>query len=157
MEVEKNIFLQKCLAQAVSDVFTTMVGLELCQVTPGAKSLEARKTDITGVMMILSAHNALLSLTLSKKNAMNIVSFMTGITAAELLNEELYDGVAELVNMIAGRAKALLAGTEYHYQITPPLTIVGENHFILYKKNVPQLTLKFAVGEIELHLDLTYL
>lgn len=157
MEIEKKIFLQKCLAQAVSDVFSTMVGLELCQVIAGAKDLETHKSDITGVMMILSGHNALLSLMLSKKDAMDIVSFMTGITAAELLNEELYDGVAELVNMIAGRAKALLAGTDYHYQITPPLTIVGENHFILYKKNVPQLTMKFAAGEIKLHLDLTYL
>ena len=157
METKKTIFLQKCLAEAVSDVFGTMVGLELCQIKERIVAPKDRKSEITGVMMILSAQNALLSMTLSKKNAAIIVSFMTGIASTELADEELYDGVAELVNMIAGRAKALLAGTDYHYQITPPLTIVGENHFILYKKNVSQLSLEFEAGEIELHLDLTYL
>jgi chemotaxis protein CheX len=157
METEKTIFLQKCLAEAVSDVFGTMVGLELCQIKEKAVTTEVCKSEITGVMMILSSQNALLSMTLSKKNAAIIVSFMTGIASVELADEELYDGVAELVNMIAGRAKALLAGTDYHYQITPPLTIVGENHFILYKKNVSQLSLEFEAGEIKFHLDLTYL
>lgn len=157
MELEKPIFLQKCLAEAVSDVFITMVGLELNEIKERGVVPEVSKGEITGVMMVLSERNALLSMTLSKKNAAIIVSFMTGIASSELTDEELYDGVAELVNMIAGRAKALLAGTDYHYRITPPLTIVGENHFILYKKNVPQLSLEFEAGETKLHLDLTYL
>ncbi len=157
MEPSKELFLQKCLAESVSDVFSTMVGVELCPAQEKAAVPKEYKSEITGVMMILSTHNALLSIGLSKENAAMIVSFMTGIASIELADEELYDGVAELVNMIAGRAKALLAGTDYHYQITPPLTIVGENHFILYKKNVSQLSMKFEAGEIKLHLDLTYL
>ena len=155
--MEKNIFLQKCLTQAVSDVFGTMVGLEPCRIKERVVPPEVCTREITGVMMILSAHNALLSMTLSKVNAAMIVSFMTGIPTIELVDEELYDGVAEVVNMIAGRAKALLVGTDLHYQITPPLTIVGENHFILFKKNVSQLSMEFEAGEIKLHLDLTYL
>ncbi|SFM06543.1 chemotaxis protein CheX [Pelosinus propionicus] len=156
MESQKKSYLQKCLAQSVSDVFSTMVGVELCPIEKAPES-KRYKSEITGVMMILSTHNALLSIALSKENAALIVSFMTGIDSAEIEDEELYDGVAELVNMIAGRAKALLAGTDYHYQITPPLTVVGENHFILYKKNVSQLTMEFEAGDIKLHLDLTYL
>jgi chemotaxis protein CheX len=157
MELEKKVFLQKCLSEAVSDVFGTMVGLDLCLIKESTVVPKVCKSEITGVMMILSTQNALLSMTLSKRNAAIIVSFMTGIASVELADEELYDGVAELVNMIAGRAKALLAGTDYHYQITPPLTIVGENHFILYKKNVSQLSLEFEAGEVVLHLSLTYL
>lgn len=157
MEMNNPILLQKCLSQAVSDVFSTMVGLESCEIKERTVDPERSKGDITGVMMILSERNALLSMTMSKKNAAIIVSFMTGITTIELTDEELYDGVAELVNMIAGRAKALLVGTGYHFRITPPLTIVGENHFLLYKKNVSQLSMEFEAGETTLHLDLTYL
>ncbi|GMB01595.1 chemotaxis protein CheX [Pelosinus sp. IPA-1] len=157
MEIEDPILLQKCLAQAVSDVFSTMVGLECCEIKQQAENSKNSKGEITGVMMILSERNAILSMAMSKQHAATIVSFMTGIRVIELADEELYDGVAELVNMIAGRAKALLAGTGYYYRITPPLTIVGDNHFILYKKNVSQLRMEFEAGETKLHLELTYL
>lgn len=157
MKIENPIFLQNCLAQAVSDVLSTMAGLESCEIKEQKQKSRAGNGEITGVMMILSEHNALLSMTLSKENAAIIVSYMTGIASGDLTDDELYDGVAELVNMIAGRAKALLAGTEYHYRITPPLTIVGKDHFILYKKSVSQLNMEFQAGETKLHLELTYL
>lgn len=157
MTFENPKFLQECLAQGVSDVFSTMAGLECCEIKETRSEARGVTGEITGVMMILSERNALLSMTLSKENAAIIVSYMTGTSPGELEDGELYDGVAELVNMIAGRTKALLAGTEYHYRITPPLTIVGKDHFLLFKKNMAQLNMEFRAGETTLHLDLTYL
>ncbi|WP_378954703.1 chemotaxis protein CheX [Pelosinus sp. sgz500959] len=150
-------FLQKCLAQAVFDVFGMMAGMETCHVTKNIDNCQPSSGDITGVMFIQGIRNAMLHLTLNKEHAAMIVSYMTGNSPLELLDDELYDGVAEMVNMIAGRAKALLAGTNNHYMITPPFTIVGLNHFIVYKKEVSKINMKFTAGETELYLGLTYL
>jgi len=152
-------FLQKCLAQAVFDVFEMMVGIATCPVHINSDHSELRQGDITGVMLIEggSGKKAMLYLTLNQKNAGMIMSYMTGNDPLELTEEELHDGVAELVNMIAGRAKALLAGTSDHYAITPPFTIVGLQHYIVYKKEVSKFIMKFTAGDAELYLGLTYL
>jgi len=150
-------FLQKCLAQAVFDVFEMMVGIATCQVQTNSDHSKLQRGDITGVMMIEGERKAMLYLTLSQKNAGMIMSYMTGNDPLELADEELYDGVAELVNMIAGRAKALLAGTSDHYTITPPFTIVGLQHYIVYKKEVSKFIMKFTAGDAELYLGITYL
>jgi chemotaxis protein CheX len=157
MEQADKEFLQKRLAQAVFDVFGTMAGIEPSEVKESLDSRQLSSGEITGAMMLPGARIAMLSLTMSKENAKVIVSYMTGSSPAELADEELYDGVAEMVNMIAGRGKALLAGTDYHYIISPPFTIVGENHFIVFKKKVVQIVMKFNIGESILHLRLSYL
>lgn len=154
---DEEDFLQKCLAQAVFDVFGMMAGMETCHVTKNMEISQMSSGDITGVMLIQGRKNAILHLTLTKEHAAMIVSYMTGNSPLELVDDELYDGVAEMVNMIAGRTKALLAGTNNHYTITPPFTIVGINHFIVYKKEVSKINMKFTAGETELYLGLTYL
>lgn len=154
--MKNSEFLQKCFTQAVFDVFATAVGVEPGAVDEKSAPGVLSNSEITGAMIVLSERNALLTMTMSKQNAAAIVSCMTGIDQSELIDEELYDGVAELVNMIAGRAKALLAGTGDHYQITPPLTIVGENHFIVYKAKTSQISMDFATGESHIRLNLTY-
>jgi len=157
VKISEYDFLQKCLAQAVFDVFEMMVGIATCQDDTDGDNSQLRRGDITGVMMIEGERKAMLYLTLSQKNAEMIVSFMTGNDPHELAEEELHDGVAELVNMIAGRAKALLAGTSDHYMITPPFTIVGSQHYIVYKKEVSKFIMKFTAGDAELYLGITYL
>jgi len=157
VKLGESDFLQKCLAQAVFDVFETMVGITTCQVHTDSDNSRQWRGDITGVMMIEGGRKAMLYLTISKKNAGMIMSYMTGNDPLELREDELHDGVAELVNMIAGRAKALLAGTSDHYTITPPFTIVGLNHHIVYKKEVSKFIMLFTAGDAEIHLGLTYL
>ncbi len=154
---EEEDFLQKCFAQAVFDVFDMMAGMEACHVTKNIDSDQPSSGDITGVMFIQGMKNAMLHLTITKEHAAVIVSYMTGNSPLELMDDELYDGVAEMVNMIAGRAKALLVGTDSYYTITPPFTIVGVNHCIIYKKEVSKISMKFTAGETELSLGLTYL
>lgn len=150
-------FLQQCLSQAISDVFSTMAGVEPSerQETQGEKPVS--KGKITGAMMVLGERNALLTMTMSQEDAAMIVAVMTGVVPENITNEESYDGVAELVNMIAGRAKALLVGTSYHYRITPPITIVGDQHFIVFKKQAPRVTMYFNADATNIDLELTYL
>lgn len=150
-------FLQQCLSQAVIDVFATMAGLDMCETKELTQACKPGPNELTGVMMVLSGRNAVLSIMMDKKAAQTIISFMTGTELDEIVDAELYDGVAELINMIAGRLKALLIGTEYHFSITPPFTIVGKNHFIAYKQTMSQIMMHFQADETQVQLNLTYL
>ncbi|MBU2701805.1 chemotaxis protein CheX [Sporomusaceae bacterium BoRhaA] len=150
-------FLQQCLSQAVIDVFATMAGLDMCETKERTQACRQGQNELTGIMMILSGRNAVLSITMDKKDAQTIISFMTGTVLEELVDSELYDGVAELINMIAGRFKASLIDTDYHFSITPPFTIVGKKHFIVYKQTMFQITMHFQADETPIHLNLTYL
>lgn len=152
MDAATKKFLQQCFAEAVPDVFCTMTGLNI-----GLADDLVLPVNITGVMMLLGEQNALLTLSLTKADALAVISAMTGTESAQLSDTDLYDGVAELINMIAGRAKAAMVGTKFYYRITPPFVVAGEEYQILYKKQVERFSLYFSAGKIKLKLNFTYL
>jgi chemotaxis protein CheX len=156
MEIAKNDFLQNCLSRAVIEVIGTIAGVDFVRHQESTPKQHNNSGGLTGAMLVHGERNALLSITLSKGDAAAIVSAMTGVNQSGLSDVDLYDGVAEMANMVAGRAKALLSGTGYHYAITAPFTIVGEKHFIVYKKQAAQVSMSFTAGEMVIQLGLAY-
>ncbi|HWR42615.1 chemotaxis protein CheX [Sporomusa sp.] len=156
MELATNDFLQKCLSRAVVEVIGTIAGLDFSRNPETTQKQHVNSGGLTGAMLVHGERNAMLSITMSKEDAAAIVSAMTGVNQLGLSDADLYDGVAEMANMVAGRAKALLSGTGYHYTITAPFTIVGENHFIVYKKQASQVSMSFTAGEMIIQLGLAY-
>ena len=53
------------------------------------------------------------------------------------------DGVGEIINMIAGQAKAMLVKTKYHFTISIPSVISGHGHEISHKKGTPNIVVLF--------------
>lgn len=150
--------LQKCLVNAVIEVISITAGVTVCKVQESTILPQPGRVELTGAIMIQGERSALLSLKISKEYAVCIVSSMTGLDSQELSDEDLYDGVAEIVNMIAGRVKACMEVTGRGYSLTQPFTVVGENVMVIYKEQVPKkLMLKFVAGEAELYLVLTFL
>lgn len=155
MNIEGD-YLQESLTTAIKDVIEITTGLcieeallqEICKINKG---------EISGVMLISGERNALMSLTMSKELCAIIISYMTGIEKNDITDEEIYDGAAELVNMIAGRAKAILSGTEYHFSITPPFTIIGQDHFIVHKDKIFNITKKYIIDDRSLFLQIYYI
>ncbi|MGK0465199.1 chemotaxis protein CheX [Clostridium sp.] len=149
-------YLQESLTTAIRDVIETMTGLcieedftrEVCTINKG---------EISGVMLILGERNALMSLTMSKELCTTIISYMTGIEKNDITDEEIYDGAAELVNMVAGRSKAILSGTKYHFSITPPFTIVGQEHFIVHKDKIFNVTKNYIIDDRSLFSQIHYI
>lgn len=147
--------LEQSLNTAIKDVIETMTGLYIEENICKENSLN--KGEISGVMIIVGEKNALMSLTMSKKAASLIIAYMTGISPSDLSDEEVYDGAAELINMIAGRTKALLRGTKYYFNITPPFTIVGDKHFILHKNKILKIMKSYSIEDEELLLQVYYI
>lgn len=155
MNIEQD-YLQGSLTTAIRDVIETMTGLCIEEVL-SQEVCKINKGEISGVMLILGERNALMSLTMSKELCTTIISYMTGIEKTDITEEEIYDGAAELVNMVAGRAKAILSGTKYHFNITPPFTIIGQDHFIVHKDKIFNITKNYIIDDRSLFLQIYYI
>jgi chemotaxis protein CheX len=155
LNIEQD-YLQQSLTTAIRDVIETMTGLSI-EEDLSQEVCKIKKGEISGVMLILGEKNALMSLTMSKELCTTIISYMTGIEKNDITEEEIYDGAAELVNMVAGRAKAILSGTKYHFRITPPFTIIGQDHFIKHKDKIFNITKNYIVDDKSLFLQIYYI
>ena len=148
----------KSFSSAVQDVVGTMAGIEVIEIN--SDNVDQNKADvdqISGAMLLLGTVNSMMSITLSSEAASTLVSYMTGISASDLESEELFDGVAELVNMICGRVKAILAGSEFHFKLTSPFAVTGRNHMIIHKTKVAKLIKRYDAGEWDIVLKVFFL
>lgn len=153
-----NHLLEKCLANAISEVIMTTAGVSVCHVHDSTQVQNASGVELTGAIMLQGERSAILSLKMSKDYASFIVSSMTGLDQLELSDEDLYDGVAEIVNIIAGKIKTRMEVGGHSYSLTQPFTVVGENVSFIYKEQVPQkIAMQFNGGDAELYAVLTFL
>lgn len=152
-----NEVIGKCFANAVMEVVRTTAGLEVYEDNGNIEKSRIHTGRVSGMMLLCGQRNALLSITMSWDAALTLVSYMTGTLPEEIEREELWDGAAELVNMIAGRAKVDLIGTQYHFSITPPFSISGEDYSIIYKNRMKGIYKKFAAEEVEIFLEVAYI
>lgn len=63
---------------------------------------------------------------------------------------EVRDGVGEMVNMIAGKAKATLSSTQYKFDITLPTIISGASHEFFQKRGTHCVVVLFETEEKDL-------
>ena len=144
--------LEKAISSAIINVIATTSGFELNSSEVVLQGNSLQESQIVGLMFLPGNVNALLSITMSNNTASTIVSYMTGIERADLNEEDVQDGVSELVNMIAGSSKSLLKDSKYYFNLTSPLTIVGENRFMTHKGNGNKLYKRFYFGEMEINV-----
>jgi chemotaxis protein CheX len=149
--------MEKCFANAVMEVIRMSAGLDVYEDKENVEQNRIHTGLISGMMLLCGEKNAVLSITMTKDVASTLVAYMTGTLPEDIEGEDLCDGAAELANMIAGRAKADLVGTEYHFSITPPFSIEGEDYSMVYKSKMPKIYKKFASDNIEIFLQVAYI
>jgi chemotaxis protein CheX len=99
--------------------------------------------DISGIMGLSGEVSGSIIVSFVKEAACKVVGKMLGTTYTEL-NDEVKDGIQEMVNLIAGQAKAMLADTDYHFKVSIPTCIIGSNHQVNHKKGVPCVVAEFS-------------
>lgn len=73
-----------------------------------------------------------------------IVAMMVGSSPDDLTLEEMYDGLGELVNMIAGNAKSALSSSEgMSLSLSLPTLISGPGHEIAHRSDTPCFVVTF--------------
>lgn len=100
--------------------------------------------DISGIMGLSGDVSGSIIVSFLKETACKLVGNMVG-AQYDTINDEVKDGVQEVVNLIAGQAKNLLADTNYYFAVSIPTCIVGSNHQVNHKKGVPCIVAEFEL------------
>lgn len=133
--------------EATVEVIKTMTGTEAIRNDLFLKKNYSLFGDISGVMGISGDTEGVVVLTFPEKLGYYLVAKMVGCPEADLVLEDLKDGVGEFVNMISGLAKTALSKTDYRFSYSVPTVIVGHGHQITHTKNVPVVVLVFDIME----------
>ena len=148
-------YISKCFADAAKDVIYTTTGLSITEVD----YIESENENgyISGIMLILGKSGAVIFLTMEYETAALLASCMTGCELEELSREEIFDGAAELVNMIAGKTRVMLVGDEYYFEVTPPFTINGYEHFEVDRTRQANIFKRFCIEDKYIYLKVLYM
>ena len=140
--------------EAVDSVFNTMLGVKPKRNGLKVSSGEAVGSVITSLVGISGQVSGVVALRFPPPTALKLVEKLLGSVPTEI-NDEVTDAVAELVNIVAGSAKA-------KFQHDPPLqlglpTVVhGTGYKLKYPSKSVWLEVPFTSDAGEFTLEVTY-
>lgn len=147
--------------EATRTTFETMLGVE---VTPGPVETgrgAAGGNDVSGIIGLSRFAEADGSMVLSFREdvARRVVGWILGADEElPVMDQDVADGIGELVNVVAGCAKEGLAGAGVaDCRTSLPSVILGSQHRVFHRRNVTRYAVGFTseVGEFVLQVLLT--
>jgi CheY-specific phosphatase CheX len=136
------------------ELVTTMLNLS-CK--KGGEPVKNEDIYISGTIWLTGTAKGQVALSFTKKTATKLVARMLNMFESEVDNQILQDGVGEMVNIVAGSAMTKLSNTDYQFDLTVPLTMVGKNHSLpLFEGNLlDTCSLQTELGNFNLILWLS--
>lgn len=132
---------------ATVNALNTMVFITPQRGTPQMKKKEEPlEADISAVIGLAGEANGWVAIGLNKKVALKIAENMLGEPKA-YIDADVRDAVGEIVNMIAGGAKAELSQKGFSFKIAIPTVVVGENHQLGQMKNTAYMVIPFTTDD----------
>lgn len=120
------------LVQSVEHVFSTMLQCKVETQTPSLQSAEDASHDVSGIIGLSGDVVGAIVLSFPMATAEQVVSTFIGMEIDQN-HEDFADAIGELVNMIAGNAKAKFEGKQV--AISCPSVIVGPGHQVFQRKD----------------------
>ncbi len=116
------------------DVFRDFVGIEIRAETPYFIEPTAKNEwDISGIIGLAGEAQGAVVLSLKKELAYEITEKLTNIKQEDL-NEDVFDAVGEIINIIAGNVKKELEEM-FKLVISLPTIIEGQNHNMVWLRS----------------------
>lgn len=119
------------------NVFETMVQLPVQVGKPELKKAGQPAYDVSGIIGMSGDVEGAVVLSFPTNTATRVVQAFTGLELAHT-DADFADAIGELVNMIAGSAKAQLSGKQVN--ISCPSVVVGSEHVVFGSKDVVCIT-----------------
>jgi chemotaxis protein CheX len=141
--------------EATMEVFRTASSMEIVRKDLFLKKNYRMFGDVSGVMGLNGEASGTVVISMSSRLACDLVGRMLGEEPEPTVSETVRDGIGEVVNMIAGRAKAVLAGSQYHFQISLPAVIAGTGHEIAHRNGAPCIVVVFEVENEEFAIQVS--
>lgn len=146
----KGVEFGNQFAKVIKDIMKETSNLNLTVEAASEDHEKGYHSFITGMMVIQGVRDVVLTITLSKMAAAEIVVALLGINYTQIVEAEVYDAVKEVTNMIAGRLKTAIVANGDRYQLTTPFVFVGPNHYIGAKTRPLGLVKKFKDKQFEM-------
>lgn len=132
----------------------TMEGLALTGIEPEAVGVSRFSTVSRELSVLVGLHgsrNGNLTMNLSEHTAGFLAGRLFGDEEMKDLSEDAIDGVCEIGNMVAGRLKDMLLGSEYAFDaISLPALIFGANYNLYHWKNIVTVCATFEINEVSI-------
>jgi chemotaxis protein CheX len=139
---------------ATTDVFDTMVGMELHRGSPYVKEGFQPSHEVSAVIGLSGkAARGTVVLSLDREVAIRVAAVLLQEQPPEL-NGDVADAMGEMANMIAGKAKAELEHLAMNLGL--PTVVTGKGHSIEFPRNAMRICIPFscACGPLALEVGL---
>ncbi len=141
MEKYTQPFIATC-----KHVFRDFIGVDIIAKTPYfIDSTDEFKWDISGIIGLAGEVQGAVVLSLKSDLAMMLTERLTQTRHTEM-NDDVYDAIGEIINIIAGNVKKDLEDV-FKIVISLPTIIKGENHHMVWLKSqsTRKITIPFEV------------
>ena len=131
----------------------TLEGLEMTGLKPdavGASRFNKTSSELSVIVGLHGECNGNMTLNFSENTAVFIAEKFMG-EEIKSLDENAIDAICEVGNIVAGRFKELLEGTDFEFSgISLPALIFGANYYLYHLKNITTVTVTFEINEVSL-------
>ena len=125
---------------SVQQVFEIMLQMPVREGDPFLKQDGEPSHDVSGIIGMSGDVSGSVALSFDTATAERVVSLMNGMKM-EHTHEDFADTIGELVNMVAGGAKAQFDGKSV--SITCPSVVIGAKHQVFSRKDIEHIVLPF--------------
>ncbi len=103
--------------------------------------------DVSGVMALAGERKGVIMISFFESYAKKIISSIMAVPEEEISEDDENDGVGELINMIAGGAKARLGESEGSFYLSAPSVVTGNQHRVIQQKDIPCVVMVFKTED----------
>lgn len=129
----------------------TREGLEMTGLNPppvGASRFLNTSRPISVMVGLVGRTNGTCAVSMTEKGMLYIAGRLLGETYT-VVDAGTVDAIGEIGNMIAGRVKELLTGSEYEMQnISVPSVIIGQNYGVHYARGMHTISVDFELEDL---------
>ena len=144
--------------ESVCNLYNTMLDANVSRGKPDVTDGNGNPRDITALIGLSGTVKGTVALAFPVKTALNLVSRLLGMEI-HAVDETVTDGLGELVNMVAGGAKAKFSELEGPpINLSLPTIVRGSNYIVNYPTGSMWLELPFEsdLGNFYLRVTLVF-
>lgn len=146
------------LNQAVIDVVHNLTGETISEVkVPGKENEMLCLSYITSFLFMAGPVNMLLIIGMPKQDASEIVSRLTAMAVELLTEENFFDLVNEISNMVSGRCKALLNQMGLSVANAHSFTVSGEDFSVFHRSKIKSISKRYRAAALEVNVRILFL
>lgn len=141
------------IVEATSEIFSSMVMMEVTVSGTMGDSVLPLTDSITGMVGLAGTHKGVLALHFPHSVALAITGSFLGMAVLDV-NEDVEDAVGELANMLGGSVKSILSEKGRDIMLSLPTVISGESYDFQPTREVERVVIPFHCGAGEFTIEL---